>query len=111
MNKTDIYQSCGLPLICQSCGMPLIKDYLKTRLRDTVEDFCSFCVVDGVFCELEISAQQMQKKVKRKLLERGHSTHVINSSLSRIPRLKRWNESLNLKVPDEKENTFSNNKF
>ncbi|MFN6947070.1 MAG: zinc ribbon domain-containing protein [Cytophagaceae bacterium] len=95
MNKVDKYEVCGLPVICQCCGMPLIKDSLKNRLSDNGEDFCSFCFDEGNFTEMEISVQQMQEKVKRIMLERGYSMHVINSSIRRIPYLKRWIERFN----------------
>ncbi len=78
---------------CQSCGMPLSRDRRGggsnadgTRSRV----YCSRCFVGGGFLNPELTVEQMQALVQKKLRERGLPGFLGWIFTSRIPKLERW---------------------
>jgi hypothetical protein len=78
---------------CQSCGMPLDRDpkgggteadgSLSTR-------FCSHCYVAGVFTLPDLTAGQMQDRVRERMAEMGFPRFVCGFFTRKIPKLERW---------------------
>lgn len=81
---------------CQSCGMPLRRD---ARGGGTNADgskstiYCSHCYEAGRFTVPNITAAEMQKRVKAKLKEVGVPKIASWFFTRNIPRLARWRES------------------
>jgi hypothetical protein len=78
---------------CQSCGMPMKKDNLGggTHADGTKSDkYCSKCYDKGEFREPNITAFEMQAKVREKIASAGIPGLVAGFFASRIPDLERW---------------------
>ncbi len=79
--------------ICQSCAMPLKRGPKgDTREADgsISKKYCSYCYENGVFLQLDVTAQEMQVFVKGKLKEMGFPGFIAGFFTSRIPKLERW---------------------
>jgi Putative zinc ribbon domain len=80
---------------CQSCGMPLSKD---ERGGGTNADgsksamYCSHCFVGGRFTLPELTAGEMQERVKDKLKEAGFPGFLAGLFTRGIPKLQRWSK-------------------
>lgn len=80
---------------CQSCGMPLARD---ERGGGTNADgsksqmYCSHCYEAGRFTLPDITVEQMQQRVKRKMKEMGFPGILAGLFTRRIPKLERWNK-------------------
>jgi hypothetical protein len=78
---------------CQSCGMPLHRD---EKGGGTNADgsksvmFCSHCFADGRFSLPDLTAAQMQERVRGKLKEMGFPGFMAGLFTRRIPKLERW---------------------
>jgi hypothetical protein len=78
---------------CQSCGMPLSKD---ERGGGTNADgskstmYCSHCYESGRFTLPDITAAQMQERVRGKLKEMGFPGFMSGLFTRKIPKLERW---------------------
>lgn len=78
---------------CQSCGMPLKRD---EKGGGTNADgsksamYCSHCFESGKFVLPEISAQQMQARVREKLKGFGFPGFLTGIFTRGIPKLARW---------------------
>jgi hypothetical protein len=81
---------------CQSCGMPMRRD---EKGGGTNADgsrnlmYCSHCFQAGRFTLPDISAQQMQIRVKGKLREAGVPGLAAWLLARRVPKLARWSKS------------------
>ena len=79
---------------CQSCGMPLSRD---ERGGGTNADgsksttYCSHCYEGGRFTLPELTAPEMQARVKQKMKEMGFPGFVAGLITRKIPKLGRWN--------------------
>jgi hypothetical protein len=81
---------------CQSCGMPLDRDpkgggteadgSLSTR-------FCSHCYVGGAFTLPDLTVDQMQERVRLKLMEMGFPRFLCGFFTRKIPKLERWHSA------------------
>ena len=80
---------------CQSCGMPMRRD---EKGGGTNADgsksamYCSHCYEGGQFKLPDISAGEMQQRVKGKLQEAGFPAFVTWLFIRKIPNLTRWNK-------------------
>jgi len=78
---------------CQSCGMPLGRD---ERGGGTNADgsksrmYCSHCYEGGRFTLPDITAGEMQERVKGKLKESGFPGFLAGLFSRRVPKLERW---------------------
>lgn len=78
---------------CQSCGMPLKRDQ---RGGGTNADgsksgtFCSHCYEAGRFTLPDITAAEMQERVKHKMREMGLPGFLAAVFTRQIPKLARW---------------------
>ena len=78
---------------CQSCGMPLKRD---EQAGGTNADgsksgmYCSHCFQQGEFVLPNLSAVQMQDRVRQKLVESGVPKFVAGFLIRGIPKLERW---------------------
>ena len=73
---------------CQSCGMPLKRDEKgggtnSDGTRNTM--YCSHCFQNGRFTMPDLTAEQMQERVKGKLKEFGMPGFVAVSLLAASP--------------------------
>ncbi|MSU47834.1 MAG: hypothetical protein EXS37_01860 [Opitutus sp.] len=81
---------------CQSCGMPLNRD---EKGGGTEADgsrsgkYCSHCYVDGKFTLPDITAGQMQDRVREKMAEMGFPRFLCGFFTRKIPQLERWQSS------------------
>jgi Putative zinc ribbon domain len=78
---------------CQSCGMPLKRDDQgggtnADGTRSTM--YCSHCYQRGRFTLPDLTAEQMQARVKGKLKEFGFPGFLAGLFTRNIPRLERW---------------------
>ena len=89
----------GVPVVkpyknCQSCGMPLRRD---EKGGGTNADgsksamYCSHCYEAGRFKLPDISAREMQQRVRGKLRETGFPAPAAWLFTRNIPKLARWN--------------------
>ena len=89
MNTAKSYKNC------QSCGMPLRRD---EKGGGTNADgsksamYCSHCYEGGKFKLPDISAAEMQLRVKGKLQEMGFPAFATWLFTRKIPRLARWSK-------------------
>lgn len=78
---------------CQSCGMPLKRD---ERGGGTNADgsrsakFCSHCYENGRFTLPDLTAEQMQERVRAKIKEMGMPGFMAGFFTRKIPKLERW---------------------
>lgn len=78
---------------CQSCGMPLSRD---SKGGGTNKDgsksgmYCSHCFVDGQFTLPNLTAQQMQERVREKMKEMWIPGFLSGVFTRKIPTLARW---------------------
>jgi hypothetical protein len=78
---------------CQSCGVPLSRDVPgggTNADRSKSGTYCSHCYQSGQFVMPDITATQMQARVKAKLVTVGTPRILAALLVRRIPRLKRW---------------------
>jgi len=77
---------------CQSCDMPLKKPGDRGANVDGTasEMFCKHCYEKGAFKQPDVTAQQMQEFVKKRLKEMKLPGFMAWFFTRRIPRLERW---------------------
>ena len=78
---------------CQSCGMPLHRDEQGggTNADGSKSGmFCSHCFSGGRFTMPDLTAGQMQERVRGKLKEMGFPGFMTGLFTRRIPKLERW---------------------
>jgi hypothetical protein len=81
---------------CQSCGMPLRRDEKgggtnADGSKSTM--YCSHCFEAGRFTLPDVSAQEMQVRVKGRLKELGFPALAGWLFTRNIPKLTRWKDS------------------
>ena len=80
---------------CQSCGMPMRRD---EKGGGTNADgsknlvYCSHCFEAGRFTLPDITAREMQTRVKIKLREAGFPGLAAWLLARRVPKLARWKQ-------------------
>ena len=52
--------------------------------------FCSHCYADGRFVQPDITAAQMQERVRGKIIEMGFPKFLAGFFSRKIPKLERW---------------------
>jgi len=78
---------------CQSCGMPLKRD---EKGGGTNPDgsrsamYCSHCYQNGQFVLPDITVEQMQARVRKKVIEFGVPAFIAGIFTRKIPKLVRW---------------------
>jgi hypothetical protein len=80
---------------CQSCGMPLKRDEKGggTNADGTRSMmYCSHCYENGRFVLPDISVEQMQARVREKIVEMGMPGFIAGIFTRKIPKLARWNQ-------------------
>lgn len=81
---------------CQSCGMPLKKD---PKGGGTNADgsksgmYCSHCYENGKYTMPDMTAPNMQERVKEKLKEMGFPGFLAGFFTRGIPKLERWKKA------------------
>ena len=78
---------------CQSCGMPLKRDERGGGTNadgSTSAVYCSHCYQYGQYVLPDITAEQMQARVRQKLVEMGMPRLVTGLFVRGIPKLERW---------------------
>jgi len=78
---------------CQSCGMPLKRDELGggTEANGTKSTmYCSHCYQNGRFVFPDITLEQMQARVREKIVEFGMPGFMAGLFTRKIPSLARW---------------------
>jgi len=78
---------------CQSCGMPLKRDEQgggtnADASKSTV--YCSHCFKGGQFVLPDVTAAQMQERVRQKMAEMGFPSFLAGFFTRKIPKLGRW---------------------
>ena len=78
---------------CQSCGMPLRRDEKgggtnADGSKSTM--YCSHCFEGGRFSLPDMTAGQMQERVRGKLKEMGFPGFMAGLFTRNIPKLERW---------------------
>ena len=80
---------------CQSCGMPLKRDEKGggTNADGTRNAmYCSHCYEKGHFVLPDISVEQMQARVREKIVGMGMPGFVAGIFTRKIPKLARWRQ-------------------
>ncbi len=85
---------------CQSCGMPLKRDEKgggtnTDGSKSTV--YCSHCYLSGKFVLPDITVEQMQLRVRQKLIEFGIPRFLTGFFTRGIPKLRRWHSHTTLR--------------
>lgn len=78
---------------CQSCGMPMKRDEQGGGTNpdgSKSTTYCSHCYQNGVFVLPDITMEQMQARVRGKLIEVGIPNFLAGFFIRGIPRLERW---------------------
>ena len=81
---------------CQSCGMPMKRDENGggTEADGTRSaKFCSHCYVGGRFTLPDITAAEMQERVRDKIVELGFPRFLTGFFTRGIPKLERWSRT------------------
>ena len=81
---------------CQSCGMPLRRDERGggSNADGSKSDmYCSHCFEGGRFSMPDLTAEQMQERVRGKLKDMGFPGFMAGMFTRRIPKLERWKRS------------------
>lgn len=81
---------------CQSCGMPLKRDEQGggTNADGSKNmQYCSHCYQNGEFVLPDITVEQMQARVKEKVVEFGIPRFLAGMFTKGIPKLERWQKS------------------
>ena len=89
MGQTATYKNC------QSCGMPLSRDPSGggTNADGSASAvYCSHCYQSGIFTEPNITAAEMQTKVRGKLKEMGIPGFLAGFFARKTPKLERWSK-------------------
>ena len=78
---------------CQSCGMPMKRDEKgggtnADSSKSTM--YCSHCWTNGRFTLPDITASQMQERVKGKMKEMGFPGFLGWMLTRNVPKLARW---------------------
>ena len=79
--------------ICQSCGMPLTNDVKgQEKNKNLSVEFCKFCYEDGAFKNPELTLEDQTKKLvtmatSKLKMSRGDAYMMAKNTL---PGLKRW---------------------
>ena len=90
--RNAIYNHNMIGPVCQSCGMPMNRDEKGggTNLDGSKsKEYCSHCYHDGTWM-LDMSLDEMQKRVGGLLKQRGAPPSVLEDAVGRITGLKRW---------------------
>ena len=79
--------------VCQSCGMPLKRDENgggtdADGSRST--KYCSHCYQNGRFVLADITAEEMQSRVRDKMVAMGFPRFLGTFFARGIPKLERW---------------------
>ena len=80
---------------CQSCGMPRKRDTMGGGTNSDGSRsamFCSHCYQNGAFVLPDLTAQQMQARVREKLREFGVPGFLTALFTRGIPKLGRWRQ-------------------
>jgi hypothetical protein len=80
---------------CQSCGMPLRRDEKGGGTNSDGSKsgmYCSHCYEAGRFTIPNLSAQEMQERVKGKLRDSGLPGVAAWMLTRNIPKLARWKQ-------------------
>lgn len=80
---------------CQSCGMPLKRDEQGGGTNadgSKSQMYCSHCFQAGQFVLADITAEQMQERVRQKLKEFGFPGFLAGMFTKGIPKLERWRQ-------------------
>ena len=78
---------------CQSCGMPMARDEQRGGTNadgSKSEMFCSHCLQGGRFTLPDLTAAQMQERVRDKMKSLGFPGFMTGLFTRRIPKLERW---------------------
>ena len=81
---------------CQSCGMPLKRDEQGGGTNADGSKsavYCSHCYQQGKFVLQDIKVEEMQAKVRGKLIEFGFPGFLTGFFTRGIPKLQRWHAS------------------
>jgi hypothetical protein len=68
--------------------------------------YCSHCYRNGKFILPDISAVQMQARVKRKMMEKGFPGFIAGLFARNVPKLERWTKAPMREDNLMKEETF-----
>jgi hypothetical protein len=87
---------------CQSCGMPLKRDEQgggtnADGSKSTV--YCSHCFQRGQFVLPDLTVEEMQARVRQKLVEFGFPRVLAGMFTRSIPKLERWNRPISIAKP------------
>ena len=78
---------------CQSCGMPMKRDEKGGGSNaDGTKSmmYCSHCYQNGQFVLPDISVEEMQARVREKIVEFGMPGFLAGVFTRKIPKLARW---------------------
>lgn len=78
---------------CQSCGMPMKRDEKgggSNADGSRSSTYCSHCYERGQFTAPDITAAEMQERVRGKLKDYGFPSFAAKLMTRGIPRLQRW---------------------
>ncbi len=81
---------------CQSCGMPLTRDEKgggSNADGSLSTTYCSHCYQNGGFILPDITVQQMQTRVREKLIAFGFPAFLTGFFTRGIPKLARWRQT------------------
>lgn len=82
---------------CQRCGMPMKRDEKgggtnADGTRSTM--YCSHCYENGQFVLPNITVEQMQARVRAKIIEFGIPGFLAGMFIRRIPTLAGWQNAV-----------------
>ncbi|MGA9422833.1 MAG: zinc ribbon domain-containing protein [Rhodanobacteraceae bacterium] len=82
---------------CQSCGMPLKRDEKgggSNADGSSSRRYCSHCYENGEFTQPDITVEQMQALVRKKLGEMKLPGFLTGFFTRGIPKLARWRQQM-----------------
>jgi len=79
--------------VCQSCGMPIDNpEFLGTEIDGTKnQEYCLNCYAEGTFRDEDMSLEEMRAIVISEMEKMNESSENIDTVVSNLEQLKRWN--------------------
>jgi uncharacterized protein CbrC (UPF0167 family) len=85
---------------CQSCGMPLSDPSLLGSEKDESKngEYCKYCYKDGEFTNSGSTLEKMLQRLIGKMEEEKVPEDIIESTVKRLPGLKRWKDHFQVPI-------------
>ncbi len=80
-------------VFCQSCSMPIDDVDMRGTEKNGSKsgEYCMYCYANGAFTDPQATLEDMKVIVKTQMEKRHIHEQIIQTALTTLPHLKRWN--------------------